>query len=288
MDAGVAVPSPRCPGCAHPAVPSSRYCERCGRRLDGRPKPASRWLASTPGDGRCALDLAAVAGVTDRGYYRRRNEDVLAIGRVDGVSAAVVCDGVSTSERPEEAATAAASAGITTLLRLLGDGAPPATATRDAALAAGAAAAGAGSRTEENPPCCTYVSAIATTGSVVVGWIGDSPAYWAETGGARRLTVDDADPRTRALNQWLGADARRVAPHVKTFVPANPGQVLVCSDGLSRYLDRDGHGSGGAPAEAARGLLEYALDAGGHDNITVAVLAFPPPRGSDALGGVTP
>jgi serine/threonine protein phosphatase PrpC len=95
------------------------------------------------------------------------------------------------------------------------------------------------------------------------------------------------DPRfaqadAQSLDRWLGADARRVTPHVVTFVPPGPGMVLACSDGLSRYLDAghiDPTDLSGSSAEWARVLLDRALAAGGHDNITVAVLAFPPQSG---------
>ena len=303
------VPPTTCPDCALATQPADRYCEGCGADLaDPATAQALRWLASAPlAD--CTLDLDAVAGVTDRGRHRRRNEDALAIGRYPGGTAAVVCDGVSQSARPDQAAVAAARAGIQALLADLASGTPPVAATRAAVLAAATAAAARAQAAEDNPPGCTYTSAVVTTGTVVVGSVGDSPGYWVAEGGARRLTIDDslagqlagagvpagdsryADPRSYALQRWLGADAPGLTPQVTAFSPPGPGVVLVCSDGLSRYLDRDVTSLAplaGRPAQAARGLLRRALAAGGHDNITVAALAYPPPGRGDLTEGAAP
>lgn len=251
-----------------------------------------------------------MAGVTDRGRRKTRNEDALAIGRHGATTTvAVVCDGVSSSTRPEEAAVAAVVTGVQTLLERLAAGADPETATGTAALAAADQAAAAINRAgilgPDGPPCCTYVSAVLTGTTVTVGWVGDSRAYWVGPDGARCLTVDDslagqlradgvseddsrfADPRAHALMAWLGADAEDVKPHIVSFPPAGAGTVVVCSDGLSRYLaapaelavmlgqaaDLDG---GDSPAVLARHLTQQALDHGGHDNIGIAVLQFSP------------
>jgi serine/threonine protein phosphatase PrpC len=59
--------------------------------------------------------------------------------------------------------------------------------------------------------------------------------------------------------------------------------VLVCTDGLWNYLPEPEQLAPVALAEAngsalgaARALVQHALDAGGHDNITVAVVPCVP------------
>ena len=51
--------------------------------------------------------------------------------------------------------------------------------------------------------------------------------------------------------------------------------MLLCSDGLTHELD-DAHIEmclrGGDPSESARKVLQTALEAGGHDNVTVIVI----------------
>lgn len=284
--APVTAPS-TCPACQRQAEAGARWCERCGYDLG---PPPVRWQLVESG----ALDLGAVAGVTDPGR-RPANEDALAVGAAGAASAAVVCDGVSTSERPEAAARAAAAAGMEALLAALAAGAPATVATRAGGLAAARAAAAQGGSGDVNPPACTYVSAIVATGTVVIGWIGDSPAYWLPTAGTPvRLTIDDtaagrlaalgvprgdaryARPRAYALERWLGADAGAAAPRITALAPEEPGMVLVCSDGLALEPPDLALAGPAAPAPLVADLLRRALAAGSTDNITVAALAYPP------------
>jgi PPM family protein phosphatase len=62
---------------------------------------------------------------------------------------------------------------------------------------------------------------------------------------------------------------------VQTISAVGPGCLLLCSDGLWNYLpdaaDIARFCTGDAAA-TARALTEFALDAGGEDNITVAVI----------------
>jgi serine/threonine protein phosphatase PrpC len=59
---------------------------------------------------------------------------------------------------------------------------------------------------------------------------------------------------------------------------------VLCSDGLHNYVPeaadiaRFCHGF--APDEAARALVDYALRAGGHDNITVIIIPIGSPMSS--------
>ena len=56
--------------------------------------------------------------------------------------------------------------------------------------------------------------------------------------------------------------------------------MLVCSDGLFRYRPEPDQLAGATPAgpalATAQSLVALALDAGGEDNIAVAVVPFPP------------
>jgi PPM family protein phosphatase len=293
MMAAVTAPA-TCPMCRHEGEAGARYCERCGLDLAG---VAARTHVLTSNDSGDVLDLGAVAGRTDIGRYRDRNEDALAIGTIPDVLAAVVCDGVSTSGRPELAAGAAVLAGIDAVLASLAAGAPPETATRDGGLAAARAAAGTADQVPGgNPPATTYVSAVVTRDQVVIGWVGDSPAYWIGPGvPPRRLTIDDSaagrleaagvphdDPRyaiphIHALDRWLGADSPGGAPKVTTLTPRTAGVVLVCSDGLILDPPELADALGRQPVEAARDLLERALEAGSRDNVTVALIEYAGP-----------
>jgi serine/threonine protein phosphatase PrpC len=324
-------PGTPCPSCGNPVGGDDRFCERCGSALHVGGGPAGRgvvWQSTTAGvtrcpgcgetavtaDGQCegcrrarttgsdrtVLDLPGIAGVSDRGTLRGRNEDALAIGRFDGdgsgVTVAIVCDGVSTSPRGDTAARAAADAAIVVLLDMLARGHDARRATEAGTAAAAAAVADLpGARSLAVPPSCTYVSAVVAAGEVTVGWVGDSRAYWLGADEVRALTVDDSpaaqllatgvpvpgvDPFSVALLRWLGADTPDPRPHIATLSPAGPGRVLICSDGLSRYAKNQADlarvAASSSPAAAARELTEFAIDAGGRDNITVALLPYPP------------
>jgi len=292
------VPEHRCPRCAGPVGSRDRYCEECGTRVANQRD-------------RVEVDVGIAAGVSDRGRRHHRNEDALALGGLgsprDGVTAgvAIVCDGVSSVSRPDEASEAAAQAAAEAMVAALRAGGDPATATRTAVHAADKAVTeladdGLSAR---GAPACTFVSAVVTGGTVTVGWVGDSRAYWiprSRTGSAPvRLTEDDswlaqglaagtltlpeaaADRRAHAITAWLGQDADDVAPHIVTVEPEGPGVVVVCTDGLWNHLDDVDELAAVLPAEAlaaplhaARELVEVALRCGGRDNITVAVLPF--------------
>ena len=325
-----------CPSCGSPVGAEDRYCERCGSALQvgaGHPGRGIAWQSTTAGvtgcpgctetaitaEGRCercgrlrttgtdrtVLDLPGVAGITDRGTMRGRNEDALAIGRLDdggsAVTVAVVCDGVSTSTRGDVAARAAVDAAIVVMLDMLARGHDARRATEAGTAAAAAAVADLpGARALAMPPSCTYVSAIVTAAEVTIGWVGDSRAYWLGPDEVRALTVDDSpaaqllatgvpvpgvDPFSVALLRWLGADTPDARPRIATLDPPGPGRVLICSDGLSRYAKDEADlariAASPAAGDAARELTEFAVGAGGRDNITVAVLPYPqhPPGG---------
>src|SRR5258705_6207997 len=66
------------------------------------------------------VDLGPAAGVSDRGLRHHRNEDAMALAAEqapDGPAVvAVVCDGVSSSARPDEASQVAAQAALPVLV----------------------------------------------------------------------------------------------------------------------------------------------------------------------------
>lgn len=283
-----------CPDCGSSQLSDDGYCQQCGRKA-----PAGR--------DHVEVDLGALAGVTDRGLRHPRNEDAMALATIalpDGLAAlAVVCDGVSSSDRPAEASLAAVDRAVAVLASelLAGRGA-------EAALLAAARAAGtvvsklAGP--SGNAPAATYVSAVVTGAAVTACWLGDSRAYWlpADPGSdPLRLTADDsvgtalvasglmteaealASPHGHVITRWLGADADSDAAHTARFEPAGNGIVLLCSDGLWNYQpEASGLAQMAMPRAltdlpgAAADLLAYALQAGGHDNITIVLVPFPP------------
>ncbi|MGH3264300.1 MAG: protein phosphatase 2C domain-containing protein, partial [Trebonia sp.] len=107
-------------------------------------------------------DLGQVAGVSDRGLRHARNEDAMhfAVADTDAgpVAVAIVCDGVSSAPRPDEASWAAVNAGITLLAEGAERGDDPDAISRTAVAVAGRTVTELGG--PEGAPASTYVSAI--------------------------------------------------------------------------------------------------------------------------------
>jgi serine/threonine protein phosphatase PrpC len=286
-----------CPFCQSARITPDGYCESCGRKL-----PSGRDHAE--------IDLGTLAGVTDRGLRHHRNEDAMALATAElagrPAAVAVVCDGVSSTRRPDEASLAASQAAVQVLLTAVRTGADLIEASRDAVSAAREAVAGLGeppgNTATLDPPSATFVSAVLTSEAVTLCWLGDSRAYWLGAGdsASERLTRDDsvagemvaagllseadalALPHAHVVTGWVGADLTGAAPHVARFSPPGPGAVLLCSDGLWNYQPEAAQLAGHAlpealtdPLGAAAGLVRFALEAGGMDNVTVVLAPFP-------------
>jgi serine/threonine protein phosphatase PrpC len=270
-----------CPGCGAAIEPTDRYCESCGASLRLRRTPVD----SVAGRDRAEYDLGLVAGVSDRGSARARNEDSMAFAVVGPESspqavAAIVCDGVGSTERADVAAQAAVDTALSVMVDCLADNEDPQAATFQGVSEAYAAVRklhDLGSRAVA--PSCTFVSAVATKDDITIGWIGDSRAYWVAGTGSRLLTTDDAAPGSGALTRWVGADAVVGPPNLAVIPAGTPGRLVVCSDGLWNYLPTAAaiaaEMSGEPPLTVAAELTAVALRRGGRDNITVVVIPYP-------------
>ena len=256
------------------------------------------------------IDLGPAAGVSDKGLRHHRNEDAMALAAEqapDGpVVVAVVCDGVSSAARPDEASQAAAQAALPVLVAAVHESGDLAAASRAAVAAARQAVAelqGVGGDTSAT----TFVSAVASGYEVTLCWLGDSRAYWLgqPASESRLLTRDDsvaggmvaagladeaaamASPHAHVLTRWLGGEAADLADdpdraaHVDRYAPPGPGALLICSDGLWNYLPEAADLAGLAlpkaltdPLAAAADMVTFAIEAGGADNITVVLIPY--------------
>jgi PPM family protein phosphatase len=316
---------PRCPRCREPIRPGDRFCEACGAPIeagaagrtaaagDGRPPPP-RGVAKREHQ---EIAFADLVGITDRGLRRARNEDALAMNRLESQRARilVVCDGVSTSAEPALASQAAADAAIAYLTGAVARGHPNLElAMKDAISAAQQAVCRVpfAQDGEEGPPATTLVAALVMDGRATLGWVGDSRAYFVGDSEAWQLSHDDTwleevllggplqyplpNPphkgegvaggdglvavQAHVLTRWLGRDLEG-DPEVSitTFQLPAEGCLLLCSDGLWNYAPTPiqmrelvaGLSAGSTLLQLTRGLVEFALSAGGADNVTVAV-----------------
>ncbi|QNJ90462.1 protein phosphatase 2C domain-containing protein [Mycolicibacterium fluoranthenivorans] len=286
-----------CADCGGP-VADDGYCTVCGQ------------LRAEPD--RDEATLGGIAVVTDRGISHARNEDAAAAGILTPVPdsldrpphalAVVVCDGVSSSINPQVASAAAAQAGVASILDSL-SGSRDATAAMFAGLADAARAAAQPEPRTGIAGSCTFTAVIVIpaaggTATVTIGNVGDSRSYWLPDPPAvpQQLTVDDSLAQelisagaaaqseavlrgAHTLTRWLGADSEPTPwaeTSVRTLTVTGPGVLVVCSDGLWNYLPEAGaireFCTDADLLAVARALTDFALQSGGQDNITVAVI----------------
>lgn len=140
----------------------------------------------------------------------------------------------------------------------------------------------------------TVVLLVASKGLLHVAHVGDSRAYLKNAEGITQITMDHSFVQDLVnLGQITREEARNhpqrniitrvVGVHEQVrcdyaVFDFSPGDLaLACSDGLSNYVDEDlllnymeKHGEN--EKELADRLIQYAVESGGSDNITVAVL----------------
>ncbi len=322
-----------CPNCDEVAVDGAQWCEACGADLDGTAETALSTASSSPciscaapstdiaADGYCGhcgakqpdprdhfeVDLGWLVMVTDRGKRHHQNEDFGAVVAVDGNSALVVCDGVSSTDNPEQASAVATEAAIAVLEQALrGSDADLQQADLQQAMSAAIGAAQEAALTVptkpggKGSPSCTFVASVARASddgiTATIGWLGDSRAYWIdEAGQATQLTSDHswaneqvragamtseqaaADRRAHTITRWLGDDADGLEAELVDSQFGN-GWLLLCTDGLWNYAPDDASMTtqiaahrGDTLLTTAQNLVNFALESGGHDNTTVAI-----------------
>ncbi|MFG2284541.1 PP2C family protein-serine/threonine phosphatase [Streptomyces sp. NPDC048595] len=131
----------------------------------------------------------------------------------------------------------------------------------------------------------TVAGAVVLAESLLIFNVGDSRVLDATGDGLRQVSVDDSPPlppgrRTTSLvTQALGGATRfcAITPHVTTAPLTAGGRYLICTDGLTDPVPEDeldeqlrAHENGRAAFE----LWKSAIEAGGPDNITLALLGI--------------
>ncbi|MBI3730196.1 MAG: serine/threonine-protein phosphatase [Burkholderiales bacterium] len=276
------------------------YCDNCGVRC------------AQPGAGNadhCQQEVdARLAMISDVGRRHAHNEDCGYAGLTSPASAIlVVADGVSTSFNASGASALVIKHVEASLMSSLMRGScldAPELAVRNAIMDAHQAimALPVGDNPKFDEPESTVVAAVVTGDVVTIGWVGDSRAYLIGDTLERCLTVDDSwveevvangtytreaasvHKLAHCVTQVLGMRDDVVTPHTMTTRMAAGEILLLCSDGLWNYFQQNGclaariqelKQQADAPL-SARALCEALVNdanvAGGHDNITVALL----------------
>jgi serine/threonine protein phosphatase PrpC len=127
----------------------------------------------------------------------------------------------------------------------------------------------------------TVAGVVVTAGLVRAFNVGDSRVYAAGPGGLRQLSTDDR-PSGRGLSagvvtQTLGGndELAEIDPHLAATPLAADASYLVCTDGLTDPVPADVIGQVLARHRDGRAVFELwkaAIEAGGPDNITMALL----------------
>jgi protein phosphatase len=237
------------------------------------------------------MSVARVAGATDTGRKRRRNEDAFVLQ----TPLFAVADGMGGPQAGEVASRLAAAAleessiggsGEEKVVELIQE------ANRRVHAAATEDAAHAGMGT-------TMTVALVEDGTVVIGHVGDSRAYRWRDGVLEQLTEDHSLVGELLRSGKLSPEEARIHPQrnvitravgndpdvdVDTYTfPTRDGDVfLLCSDGLFSMVEHEQieetlrqHAD---DLEAAvKTLVEQALKGGGEDNITVVAFEIGAP-----------
>jgi PPM family protein phosphatase len=287
---------------AHYVVEAARACTLEGEREEvaaveaelraggaGRPRPA---------------DESRAAFLSDRGMKRAQNEDFASVELGEAWTVLVVCDGVSSSNHAGAAAEIASTTAVATLAHIARSRElSPSAAIQAVSTAIRAAHAAVCSHRFEQkaagePPGTTIVVALVAQDRAVVGWVGDSRAYWVTQSGGDVLTrdhtwVNDAvasgewterdamqQPLAHALTRCLGplewGAAESIEPDVGVSELHGPGFLVLCTDGLWNYFPTTAEiarliDPTMGVSEAAERLVNASLAAGAHDNVTVAL-----------------
>ncbi len=237
------------------------------------------------------------AALTHRGAVRERNEDAIALGGVlltgdmsapviaeidDETRVFIVADGMGGHVRGDLASR--------TVLEALREraSAEDVPSWREALLFANDRLYDLmGERPELLGLGATVVGVAFSRDSLIYFNVGDSRAYRHSRGVLEQVSHDDVPHAPRRLRSGLGSRqitqslggrrARtRITPHITSALPLLPDEtILLCSDGLTDMVSdatiRKVLDEAAEPALAARRLLDAALKAGGHDNISVVI-----------------
>lgn len=243
-----------------------------------------------------------VGAASDIGCRHHVNQDALSLAVRSGADRAAivaVSDGVSTALGSEMAALVAAQTAVDRIVAHMDEPNESIHAALTDAFALAHQAVLEAAPEGEEPAACTLICAVVRDEKIWVANIGDTRAYWlSDDGQAQLLSTDDSMAQARiqlgvaredaersanahAITKWLGRGATDLTPTVQMMAPETNGWLLACSDGLWNYASEPGDmralldaqlDETHSPVAIAERLVNWAKQAGGKDNITVALV----------------
>lgn len=289
-----------CPKCGANIIEGDNFCEDCGASL----KEASQTpctcedLSQALKSDILAID-SSLAVACNVGRKHPKNEDAGNVIRCEnGSIIMVVSDGVSSAVNAVSASKQAVAKvkevlkeAQTTHMNLV----------RDAINEANDVVLGLPYETRADGiygPEATIVAALVVGDTAIIGWVGDSRAYIISKTAQKLLTTDDSwielvvasgemtrsqainDKRAHYVTQVLGMHDATMEVHTLEQKIEKGQMLLLCSDGLWNYMQGDNDlqkaildfGIEKDALAICEHLIALANNAGGHDNITAAIL----------------
>lgn len=287
-----------CTKCGASLNAKDNFCEECGASIKEAAGGLNAFNASFPKSKAFVYD-SNLAAVTNKGRRHPTNEDACIVAKVENKdSILIVADGVSSSVN----ATSGSQKAIEVIMEALVKNDAPAKELIASAIRLGdACVKSLPFETKEDGiygPETTVVLALVQEENVTIGWVGDSRAYILNNEKQELLTVDDSwvelvvaegsmtkeeallDKRAHYVTQVLGMHDAEIMVHL-TEGKLNKGDLLLlCSDGLWNYFQGEkallsaitAFGINSDAASICEHLIQLSNAAGGHDNITIALL----------------
>lgn len=236
--------------------------------------------------------ILQASAATDVGMRRRVNEDRYAL--VPDLGLYLVADGMGGHKAGQLASQLAAEASVRTAGALEGTDLGLADKLREIVSSANHEIFSmAQGHPEYSGMGTTLVAMLASAGRIALAHVGDSRAYLIRDGAIRPLTNDHslvgelvrrqeiseqaalAHPHRHVLTRALGV-RHHVEGDVAEMTPEDGDTIAMFSDGLTNNVGDDeiaGVVSGTQDLqEACNGLVAFANDRGGDDNITVVLV----------------
>ena len=287
-----------CTKCGANVNAEDNFCEECGASVK-QAAAASKAINSTFPKSEAIVYDNNLAAVTNKGRRHPNNEDAGIVTKCsNGDSILIVADGVSSSVN----ATCGSQKAIEVIKEaLVKNDVSAKELIINAISSADLCVKALPFETKEDGlygPETTVVAAMVQGNSITVGWVGDSRAYILNKDNQEQLTVDDSwielvvaegsmtrelatlDKRAHYVTQVLGMHDQEAKAHLLECTLNKGDILLLCSDGLWNYFQDEkallntitAFGINSDAASICEHLTQLANAAGGHDNITVAIL----------------
>lgn len=234
---------------------------------------------------------------TDTGRVRSINQDAFCINTLsDGVSLAIVCDGMGGANAGDIASKTA----VDIVSKYILNSYAPAMDTDQITRIMGNAIASANMEiyissqkdAQYDGMGTTIVAAFVRGSEAVICSVGDSRAYLIGED-IVQITRDHSVVQTLVESGKLSPEEAKVHPEKNVITRAlgvdndvlvdsycveldSTDKILLCTDGLSNYVDKDDIMrivNDNEPKDVANLLIEQANNGGGRDNITAAVIS---------------